>query len=162
MRNGQSITAYIGLGSNLGDRAANIFNALAQLSSVEGITLVRLSRLIETTPIGTPPGAPPFLNAAAAVTTTLGSHALLKTLVEIEKDLGRTRRDKWESRPIDLDLLLFGDQVISSDSLVVPHPLMHERSFVLAPLAEIAPDAVHPMLQMSIKGLLESLSPTIK
>ena len=90
--------------------------------------------------------------------TTLGSHALLHHLLEIERKLGRIRRDRWEPRPIDMDLLLYGDHIISSQELVVPHPLMHERRFVLQPLAEIAPEAVHPVLQMTIAGLLENLS----
>jgi 2-amino-4-hydroxy-6-hydroxymethyldihydropteridine diphosphokinase len=116
-----------------------------------------MSRLIETPAVGGPEGSPPFLNGAATIETTLGSHALMKVLTDIEKDLGRNRRVKWEPRPIDLDLLLYGDQIISSDDLIVPHPLMHERPFVLHPLAEIAPAAVHPTLQMSVEGLLESL-----
>ena len=77
---------------------------------------------------------------------------------ELEDQLGRVRRERWEPRPIDLDLLLYGDQIISSQELVVPHPLMHERRFVLQPLAEIAPEAVHPVLQMTIAGLLENLA----
>lgn len=157
MRNGDSITAYIGLGANTGDRAANLYNAVARMSQTPGIALKRLSRLIETPAVGGPEGSPPFLNGAGAFETMLGSHALMKVLTDIEKDLGRNRRVKWEPRPIDLDLLLYGDQIISSDDLIVPHPLMHERPFVLQPLAEIAGSAVHPTLQMSIEGLLESL-----
>jgi 2-amino-4-hydroxy-6-hydroxymethyldihydropteridine diphosphokinase len=157
MRNGDTVTAYIGLGANTGDRGSNLYNALARLSQVPGVTIRKVSRLIENPAIGGPEGAPPFLNGAAIVETTLGSHALMKALTDIEKDLGRNRRIKWEPRPIDLDLLLYGDQIISSDDLMVPHPLMHERTFVLEPLAEIAPDAVHPTLQMSVGGLLENL-----
>jgi len=157
MRNGDTIAAYIGLGANLGDRAANLFNALAMMAATEGIAIRRFSKLIETPAVGGPTDSPPYLNAAVAIETTLGSHALMKTLNDIEKELGRTRRVKWEPRTVDLDLLLYGDQVISSDSLIVPHPLMHERRFVLQPLAEIAPNLVHPMLQMSMSGLLENL-----
>jgi 2-amino-4-hydroxy-6-hydroxymethyldihydropteridine diphosphokinase len=157
MRNGDPVTAYIGFGANTGDRASNLFNALARLSQVPGVTIKRISRLMENPAVGGPEGSPPFLNGAAVVETTLGSHALMKALLEIEKDLGRNRRAKWEPRPIDLDLLLYGEQIISSDDLIVPHPLMHERTFVLQPLAEIAPQAVHPTLQMSVEGLLENL-----
>lgn len=157
MRNGDTVTAYIGLGANTGDRGSNLYNAIARLSQTPGVTVRKLSRLMENPAVGGPEGSPPFLNGAAVVETTLGSHALMKTLLEIEKSLGRNRRDKWEPRPIDLDLLLYGDQIISSDDLIVPHPLMHERPFVLEPLAEIAPDAVHPTLQMSVGGLLENL-----
>ncbi len=157
MRNGDTITAYLGLGANTGDRAANLFNAVAKLSTTDGITVKQISKLIETPAVGGPTDSPPYLNGAVAIETTLGSHALMKVLTDIEKDLGRSRRVKWEPRPVDLDILLYGDQVISSDDLIVPHPLMHERRFVLQPLAEIAPKVVHPMLQMSIEGLLENL-----
>jgi 2-amino-4-hydroxy-6-hydroxymethyldihydropteridine diphosphokinase len=101
--------------------------------------------------------APPFLNAVAEAHTTLDAHSLLRRMLEIERDLGRQRREKWEPRTIDLDLLLYGNQIISTDDLLVPHPLLHERRFVLQPLAEIAPDLVHPTLQMTIAGLLENL-----
>jgi 2-amino-4-hydroxy-6-hydroxymethyldihydropteridine diphosphokinase len=157
MRNGDTVTAYIGLGANTGDRGSNLFNAIAKLSQIPGVTVKKLSRLMENPAVGGPEGSPPFLNGAAVVETTLGSHALMKALLEIEKELGRNRREKWEPRPLDLDLLLYGNEIISSDDLVVPHPLMHERAFVLQPLAEVAPDAVHPALQMSVAGLLENL-----
>ena len=157
MRNHAAVTAYIALGANLGDRARNIRQALAQLTETPDVTVTNISSMLENPAIGGPPDAPPFINAAAEVKTTLGSHALLHRLLEIEKTLGRVRRERWEPRPIDIDLVLFGDQIISSQELVVPHPLMHERRFVLQPLAEIAPEAVHPVLQMTISGLLENL-----
>ena len=157
MRNGDSIAAYIGLGANLGDRAANIYNAVAMLSAAEGVRVRQFSKLLETPAVGGPSDSPAYLNAAIAVDTTLGSHALMKVLTDIEKEIGRVRRVKWEPRVVDLDLLIYGNEVISSDSLIVPHPLMHERRFVLQPLAEIAPKLVHPMLQMSVQGLLENL-----
>lgn len=152
------VTAYVGLGSNLGDRAANIESAMALLGETPGVTVVRVSRNLENASVGGPPGSPSFLNAVVQVQTTLGSHALLERLLEIERKLGRQRRTKWEPRLIDLDILLYGDQIISSHDLVIPHPLMHERRFVLQPLAEIAPDAVHPVLQMTAKGLLDTLT----
>jgi len=157
MRNGDTITAYIGLGANQGDRAANLYNAVARLSATPGVTIKQMSTLIDTPAVGGPEGSPPFLNGAIAIETTLGSHALMKVLTDIEKELGRVRREKWEPRLIDLDLLLYGTEIISSDNLIVPHPLMHERAFVLRPLAEIAPKVVHPTLQMSVEGLLDNL-----
>ncbi len=157
MRNQTEVTAYIALGANLGDRRHNIQSALAQLARTEGISIVRVSSLLENPAVGGPPDSPPFLNAAAELKTTLGSHAVLHHLLEIERALGRVRRERWEPRIIDMDLLLYGEQIISSQELVVPHPLMHERRFVLQPLAEFAPEAVHPVLQMTIAGLLENL-----
>ncbi len=149
-------TAYIAIGSNLGDRGRNCYQAVAALSQHAQITVTRISRLIETAPVGLPDGAPPFLNGAVAFETSLGSHALLKELLAIEQQLGRVRRERWEPRVIDLDLLLFGDKIVSSDELIVPHPMMHQRRFVLEPLAEIARNVVHPTLMMTIGGLLEN------
>jgi 2-amino-4-hydroxy-6-hydroxymethyldihydropteridine diphosphokinase len=151
------IPAYIGLGSNLGDRTANLRQAIELLGRTEGVSVSRVSSFLENPSVGGPEDSPDFLNAAARIETTLGSHDLMQRLLEIERELGRTRRLKWEPREIDLDLLLYNDQIISSDELIVPHPLMHERRFVLEPLAEIAPDVVHPTLQMTIGGLLENL-----
>ena len=152
------IVAYIALGSNLGPREKNIADAIEKLRHTPGVEVMRVSNLLENPSVGGPPDAPSFLNAAAELRTTLGAHALLQRLLEIEKELGRLRREKWAPRVIDLDLLLHGDHILSSQELIVPHPLMHERRFVLQPLAEIAPDVVHPTLQMSIAGLLENLS----
>ena len=154
------VTAYIALGSNLGDREKNIIGAIAKLHKTPGVEIGKVSTLLENPSVGGPEDAPSFLNAAAEIRTTLGAHALLHRLLKIEKELGRARREKWEPRLIDLDLLLHGDHILSSQELIVPHPLMHERRFVLQPLAEIAPDVVHPTLQMSIAGLLENLSST--
>ena len=157
MRNQPAVTAYLALGANLGDRERNIRSALAALAETDGVCITRVSWLLEYPAVGGPADAPAYLNAAVEVATTLGSHALLHRMMEIEQQMGRLRRRKWEPRVIDIDLLLYGEQVISSQELVVPHPLMHERRFVLEPLAEIAPQAVHPILQMTIAGLLQNL-----
>jgi len=153
----QPVIAYVGLGSNLGDRKAHLFTALSLLTETDGVRVLQTSSFLENPAVGGPTDSPPFLNGVVEIETTIGPHALLQRLMEIEQALGRQRRVKWEPRVIDLDILLFGEQIISSDDLVIPHPLMHERRFVLEPLAEIAPNATHPVLQMTAKGLLESI-----
>lgn len=149
---------YIALGANLGDREQALRSALDHLVRHPQIELRRISSFIETPAVGGPADSPPYLNAAAELATSLAPHELLAVMMEIEHDLGRVRREKWEPRVIDLDILLFADQIISTDTLIVPHPLMHERRFVLQPLAEIAPAAVHPALQMTTQGLLDNLN----
>jgi len=149
---------YVGLGSNLGDREANLKRALALLIETPHVNLRRISSFIENPAVGGPEDSPDFLNAAVELHTTLSPHALMKRLLEIERDMGRSREAKWEPRNIDLDLLLFGDQIISDDALIVPHPLMHERRFVVQPLAEIAPNVVHPTLEIPISMILDNLS----
>jgi len=150
-------TAYIALGANLGDRRANIEQALALLRATPGVQVTRLSSLHEYPAVGGPSDSPTFLNGAAELRTALSPKALLQRLLEIERSLGRTRREKWGPRIIDLDLLLYDDQVIHEHELTVPHPLMHERQFVLEPLAEIAADARHPIIKRSISDLLDAI-----
>lgn len=147
-------TAYVALGANLGDRAAAIRSAVTRLDATPGIRVTKRSLLLENPAVGGPEDAPPFLNAVVEIETTLAPHDLLARLLEIEKSLGRDRREKWEPRIIDLDLILYGNEVIDSPVLRVPHPLMHERRFVLEPLAEIAPDVVHPVLRKTALALL--------
>ena len=152
------VTAYIALGCNLGDREANIRNALLTLDKLDGIRVRKTSTLFENPAVGGPHGAPDFLNAAAEIETTLGARELLRRLLDVERSLGRARREKWAPREIDLDLLLYGGQIINEEGLTVPHPLMHARRFVLKPLAEIAPRAVHPVHQKTIAELLENVA----
>lgn len=149
-------TAYIGLGSNLGDRRLNLRRALAALDERDGIAVRRVSSFVETEPVGGPPQGP-FLNAAAELETTLEPRALLVALHEVERELGRERSVRWGPRTIDLDLLLYGGRVIDEPGLRVPHPRMHERRFVLAPLSAIAPDARHPALDATVRELLDRL-----
>jgi 2-amino-4-hydroxy-6-hydroxymethyldihydropteridine diphosphokinase len=135
--------AFIGLGSNLGDREAYLEAARRMLSDSQEILLSDASSLYETEPVGyTDQGW--FLNQVVEVATGLDPWQLLLTLQGIERDLGRQRLIRWGPRVVDLDILLYGDTVLNSPELIVPHPRLYERSFVLSPLAEIAPDHVHP------------------
>lgn len=150
--------AYLGLGSNLGDRRATIESAIRALKKVESVEVVITSRLIETDPVG-PVRQAPFLNGTTKVRTTLSARALLDICLAIEKGHGRDRSEEqsWGPRTLDLDLLLYGEQVIDEPGLCVPHPRMHERGFVLVPLSEIAPLARHPVQDSSIQDLRKRL-----
>ena len=152
-----SVTAFIALGSNLGDRRGHLDRALAGLRDTPGILLRRVSSYHETAPVGGPPGQGPYLNAAAQLETNLEVVQLLHALLDVEQSLGRVRQERFGPRTIDLDLLLYSDLVRNDPELTLPHPRMHERNFVLAPLAEIAPLAVHPVLGKTIQELLSEL-----
>jgi len=130
------VACYLGMGSNLGKRRENIKKALEYLARAKGIKIEKRSRIYETEPVGGPAQGK-FLNAAVKIRTALTPAALLKTLKKIEKDLGRRQSVRFGPRPIDLDILFYGDKVIKTKSLVVPHPKMFEREFVLRPLREI-------------------------
>jgi len=129
--------AFLGLGSNQGDRAAFLRDALARLDLVPGVRLVAVSSLYATAPVG-PPDQPDFLNAAAGVRTILSPGELLAACLGIEAALGRVRTERWGPRTIDLDLLLYGEVRMAEPDLELPHPRLRERAFVLQPLAEIA------------------------
>jgi 2-amino-4-hydroxy-6-hydroxymethyldihydropteridine diphosphokinase len=136
--------AYIGLGGNLGDRKSYLDRAVELLEREEEIEVVARSAVRETEPVGYA-DQPPFLNAAVAVETDLEPRELLDRLLAIERELGRERRGpRFGPRTIDLDLLLVGDRVVDEPGLVVPHPRLHERRFVLEPLAELDPELALP------------------
>ena len=148
--------AYIGFGSNIGDRLKHIQNAIHALSKTEGITVKEISSVYKTDPIGYEAQGE-FLNGVIAIQTSLPPLSLLHTLKDIETVVGRQHRIRWGPREIDLDILIYGDLCVQTEKLVIPHPEMHLRGFVLAPLAEIAPNLVHPVCQESIQTLLERL-----
>jgi 2-amino-4-hydroxy-6-hydroxymethyldihydropteridine diphosphokinase len=143
----QSTIAYIGLGSNLGEREHAIREALRMLDEGAGTEVLSIARVIETDPVGYT-DQPRFLNTAAMIGTTLHPRELLSLLLEIERELGRVRGEgpRFGPRTIDLDLLLYGDETLDEPDLQVPHPRMHERRFVLEPLADLDPDALVPGL----------------
>jgi 2-amino-4-hydroxy-6-hydroxymethyldihydropteridine diphosphokinase len=146
--------AYLSLGSNIGDREANLREAIARLKSAGSI--LGLSSIYETQPVEFT-NQPWFLNCVVALETEKTPRELLKYALAIEAEMGRLRlRDKGP-RKIDIDLLLYGDQIISEPGLGVPHPAMHQRRFVLEPLAEIAPQARHPMFNQTVNELLAAL-----
>ena len=145
------VTAYIGLGSNLGDRHKNLEGAVERLSSVGSLTA--LSSVYETKPWGVDGYQPRYLNQVAAVNTILNPLDVVTELLSIEYVLGRVREAKNVSRTLDMDLLLYGDTVVEASGVTVPHPRLHERAFVLVPLAQIAADLVHPVFGKSIAEL---------
>jgi len=153
-------TAYIGVGANKGDRASQCRRGIAEVSRLPKVRITRVSSLYETEPIGMNEDSPWFVNAVIEISTTYPPQTLLKKLLEIEQKLGRVREkngERYQPRPLDLDILLYGIEKIESDSLTVPHPLIHERRFVLEPLKEISPGAVHPLFNKDATQLLEEL-----
>lgn len=148
---------YIGLGSNLGNRKDFIGKALTMLKEIPKVSLMRTSTLIETEPLGNA-RQHKFLNAVAEVSTTLTAAQLHKKLIQIEAFLGRERGTKWAPRTIDLDILLFGDQIINTQELTIPHPQMHLRSFVLSGMSELCFPLIHPVLNETMEELESRLN----
>ena len=150
--------AFIALGANEGDRLAQLFSATCLLRESPDVRVVQLAPIIETEPVGGPPQAD-YLNSVVEVETALDPDALLRLLQDIERRLGRApSAERWGPRPIDLDLLLYDDRIITQPHLCVPHPRMHQRRFVLEPLAQLAPGLLHPILHQPIAALLEQLT----
>ena len=158
-----TFNAYVGLGSNLGDRAGNLLLAVRGMLGA-GLRVARLSSVYETEPVGVPGAQPLFLNMVAelafdrdaATAAPPSPEQLLARLLRIEYALGRRREQSLAPRPIDLDLLLYGDALSDTDFLTLPHPRLHLRRFVLAPLCELAPELVHPKLQTPLRRLLDA------
>lgn len=149
--------AYIGLGSNLGPRKAKIQEALEALRGASGLSLLRHSPIYETAPVGGPPQGD-YLNAVAEVRVEVPARELLTLLLEVEARLGRVRMERWGSRAIDLDLLLYGTEVRVETDLVIPHPRLREREFVLRPLADLAREMPIPPDGRRVGDLLEEIS----
>ncbi len=148
--------AFIGAGANLGEPVRRIRQAREELRRSPGIKFLGASSLYRTQPVG-PVEQPPFINAVFEIEPGIGPHDLLALLLDIEEKMGRVRKERWGPRVIDLDLLFYGDAVIDEKGLEAPHPRLHERRFVLAPLAEIAPGFVHPVIRKSVSELLAEL-----
>jgi 2-amino-4-hydroxy-6-hydroxymethyldihydropteridine diphosphokinase len=152
-------TAWIGLGANLGDAAATLDRALQSLGATPGITAVTASRFIRTDPVG--PRQPRYTNAVARLVTRLAPEAMLTVLLDLERALHRTRTIRWGPRTIDLDLLLFGrdgQTVVRTPRLTLPHPELHTRAFVLAPLLSLDPVLVHPLTGRPLVAHLDALT----
>ena len=147
---------YLGLGSNLGNREENIKNAISKLSSNPEIRIKKRSSMIETKPYGNI-NQPDFINIVIEIDTNLTSNNLLSKCISIENELGRKRNEKWGQRKIDIDILFYGDTVVTSEQLTIPHPDLHNREFVLKSLNEICPEFIPPILKKKIKKIFMEL-----
>jgi 2-amino-4-hydroxy-6-hydroxymethyldihydropteridine diphosphokinase len=148
---------HVGLGSNLGDREANLARAADALGRLDAVAVLRRSRLYDTRAVG--PEQPRFLNAVVELESALAPRRLLAILQTLEQELGRTDKGLQRPRTIDLDVLLWGRRILVESNFQVPHAEMHTRRFVLEPLAELVPHALHPVLGATIEALLASLPP---
>lgn len=152
--------AYIALGSNQGDRELNLLRAVAEIGTLRASKVTGLSPFYSTSPVGNT-DQPHFHNAVLRLATSLTPRELLTSLLDIETArFGRTRTVPWGPRTMDLDLLLYGDEVLDEEGLVVPHPRMLERRFVLQPLCDLAPELVHPVAKRTVQELLSALQST--
>ncbi len=154
-----SETAYIAIGSNLGDRAGNCKKAIKRLEACKEVDVVKRSSLYETPPWGNT-DQEAFINCVVEVKTALVSRELLRALKAVESELGRTPGRRWGPRVIDLDIIFYGESVIEEEGLKVPHPLAHKRAFVMVPLAEIAPEFTHPVKRVKVRELLGAVEGT--
>ena len=147
---------WLGLGANLGNRIGTIRRSLEMIGELPDTKVILCSSLYATSPIG-PQDQPEYINGAAEIRTSLEPAELLTALKEIEHQLGRKNRDRWREREIDIDILLYGPDEIITGDLQIPHPELHKRSFVLIPLAEIAPEIMHPVLGKRVRELVEGV-----
>lgn len=147
---------YLSFGSNIGDRQLTIISGIEELRKNSKVYDLKMSRFYLTEPHGLT-GQINFINCAVRLETTLSVRDILTQIHKIEDIFGRTREVRWGARTLDIDILFFGSQIIQEPDLIVPHPRIHQRAFVLQPLAELCPDLIHPVLHKSIKCLLENL-----
>jgi len=150
-------SVYVGIGSNLGDKLNNCRQAIELVATISGSKLAGRSGFYRTAPVGVA-GQDWYVNCVICILTKETAANLLKCFMRIETELGRERRQKWEPRPVDIDLLLLGMDIIEDKHLIVPHPLMHERRFVLVPMVQLAPDLIHPVYKKTMTSLLNKLS----
>lgn len=150
-------TAYIGIGSNVGDKLNNCRKAIDLINTIDGCTVTDRSRFYRTEPVGVI-SQDWYVNGAIRIETALSPYQLLRSLLSIESDMGRIRRRKWEPRVIDLDILLYENEVIEEEALTIPHPLMHARRFVLTPMVQLNPGLVHPVFGRTLSALMNDLS----
>jgi 2-amino-4-hydroxy-6-hydroxymethyldihydropteridine diphosphokinase len=149
-------TAYIGIGSNIGEKLMNCKRALELVDEVPGCRVEKMSDFYRTEPIGVE-GQDWYVNGVVSIVTKLEPVPLLEKLLAIESEMGRKRRKKWDSRIIDLDILLFGEDVINEENLTIPHPFMHLRKFVLIPMVQLTATKIHPILGLTMRELLEQI-----
>ncbi len=148
------VTAFLAFGSNLGNRLAIFQGARAVLRRTAGLRITAISPLYETTPVGGPPGQGDYLNAVLRIATAQPARDLLRLCLAVEGQFGRERKETWGARTLDIDLLLYGDEIHRETDLMIPHPQMHLRPFVLLPLMALAPDLLHPQLEQTPRQLL--------
>ena len=150
------VICFLGIGSNIGDAAANCAAAVKRISDVDGVRALRCSSLYKTQPVGFEE-QDWFVNGVVEIRTMLGPLSLMNAMQGVENEMGRYRGEKWGPRIIDIDILLYGQAIIEEEGLVIPHAELHKRRFVLVPLNEIASCAIHPVFGVSAKGLLDRL-----
>ncbi len=153
------VRVFIGLGSNVGDRAGFLQKALVEIANSEKIILKKYSSVYETEPVGKKEQAQ-FLNMTAELESKLSSRDLLKKLKEVEQSIGRTKSERWGPREIDIDILYYGDEILNEKNLQLPHPEIARRRFVLVPMNEIAGEFIDPMQRVSIKDMLKRCTDT--